>query len=405
MIDPAIQALSDFFKSNDKVFSRREYSRLKDKPHSIEFYERRFGWGNAKRSAADLAGLVEAEPSSLEKEKELDRVTVDRPFALDGIDDEDNPAWLAGTLMVGLQRKGVSQKYREMLADFVRQVDYYVRSLPRTPFVSPDSDKDTACLVLSDFHGGKKVIDDRGNVIFNQDICRKRISFLADKVVEILCERQNPTYIDEIVLLLVGDFVDGSGIYETQMAFQDVHFLPNQVSLVEGCLWGLITQLRTLGLKVRVGAVRGNHGRQSKFAPLENNFDLLVYEGLSLMAHYEDPEGVSVEYSFSEYFNMDIKGRRVHLRHEAPPQTETPAAKSKFAGWNNLHGVDVLVSAHLHHPAHSAYMNIEHIMNGSIVGGDDLSERMALGSRPSQALFGINSGGITFHRNLFLDVA
>jgi len=43
-------------------------------------------------------------------------------------------------------------------------------------------------------------------------------------------------------------------------------------------------------------------------------------------------------------------------------------------------------------------------MNGSPVGSDDLSERMAVGSRPNQTLFGVHPGvGVSFKYNVYLD--
>jgi len=51
------------------------------------------------------------------------------------------------------------------------------------------------------------------------------------------------------------------------------------------------------------------------------------------MAHYEEPEGMDVEYSAAtDYLNFNVKGHKVHMRHEASTQTETPSARAKFGG-------------------------------------------------------------------------
>ncbi len=330
-----------------------------------------------------------------------EKLPSDRPFA----EDDDFLLYTPRhAFLTGLRQKGVPKRFRIMVAELVSRLDDVLESLPKQKIDFPEaSGKESACIVLSDLHAGKEVRDDRGSPVFNKDICLKRLATFSSEMIYRLTRSLQPENIDEVVLLLVGDLVDGSGIYDTQYLHQDLHAVQDQVALVVGAIWDLIKRLRGRGWKVRVHGVRGNHGRQGPFAPAENNFDLLVYQMLKLMAFYEDPEGIFVEYSESAYLNVEVKGQKIHLRHIAPPQAETPAAKAKFAGWQRIHGWDILVCGHLHHPGNSSYLDSEMIMNGSIVGIDDLSEGMATFSIPSQTLFGVNKSGQTFRYVIRLD--
>ncbi|MBI5846060.1 MAG: hypothetical protein HZB23_15490 [Deltaproteobacteria bacterium] len=167
----------------------------------------------------------------------------------------------------------------------------------------------------------------------------------------------------------------------------------------------IIKGVRALGLPVHVRGCRGNHGRQNKYAPMENNYDFIVMQMLRMLSYYEDPTGTSVEYATTTpYLNFKIKGWNIHLRHEAPVQTETPAARAKFGGWKAIHDFDVMVYGHRHHPGNGTYLDCDTVMNGAPMGIDDLAESMGTYSRPSQVLFGMSPDqGFSFKYNVYLD--
>ena len=385
-----IDRLTNCFREHGKILSRKEYRSLKKRPASLWLIEKIVGgWGKAQSLAS--ARLLE----DLKKDSVVSECHQPEPEA----EPEDRFQFYTPrhAMLAGLKKKGMPQKFRLMVAELISRIDDIIEDLPSgSETFSSSSDKEAACIVLSDLHAGKEVRDDRGDILYNKEICLDRISLFTSQVIELLTKKIQPDNIDEIIILLVGDLVDGSGIYETQYLHQDLHYIQDQVALVVAVIWGLVKKLRAVGWKVRLHGVRGNHGRQGKFAPAENNFDLLVYQALKMMAFYEDPQGVLVEYSEATYMNVRVKGLNVHLRHIAPPQTETPSAKAKYGGWQRIHGWDVLVCGHLHHPGNPTYMDSDVIMNGSIVGIDDLAEEMGTFSTPSQTLFGVNKEGLTF---------
>ena len=303
--------------------------------------------------------------------------------------------------MVGL-KQSIPTPYKRILANYVMHVE---RALQRdTTVITPKrSGKETAVLLLSDSHSGKLVLSEDGKIMYNKDIMVYRLALLKAKVISLLTKNVGLDNVDEFVLALLGDLVDGSGIYPMQEIGQDMNFFGDQVSVIVAAIWDIVLAIKEFGIPVRIEGVRGNHGRQGKYLPPDNNFDYFAYQLLYMMAAAID--GVSVDYSTTtEFKNFEVKDYRMHIRHEAPPQAETPSGRAKFAGLRTIHNYDIIAYGHLHHPSSGVYFDSEIMMNGSPVGSDDLSERMAVGSRPSQTLFGVHPGvGVSFKYNVYLD--
>lgn len=309
--------------------------------------------------------------------------------------------------MFGLDFVQLPKSEKIFLAKVLASVQARIDNLPSVDWAFTSSPaKEAAVILLSDHHFGKLVIDDKKRILYNSQIARFRIGeLLPQRIIKLLTHNLQPTEIDEVHVLLLGDIVDGHGIYPGQELKQDVHNFIDQAADATACIWNLIKNVRGCGQDwpVYVRGVRGNHGRQHKYAIVENNFDYLVLQQLKLIAQYEDP-GVDVDFGPEEYYNHEIKGWNIHLRHEAPEQPETPARKAKFAGWKDIHDYDMMVYGHKHHPANTSYQEAPLFMNASPIEIDDLAERMATKSRPSQTLFGVSSKfGQTFHYNVYLD--
>lgn len=326
-----------------------------------------------------------------------DRITQQNILTPHDIEERD-----ALARMVSMSTKPMPSKYRKVLASILMETEKAMASLPRVT-IEDNGKNEAAVLLLSDWHGGKRVYNESG-CIYNKDICAHKISLLKSKVIHLLTNHQRIENYDLFVIALLGDIVDGSGIYPFQELNQDLTSFHDQVGLMVAGIWDIARAVNSLGLPVMIKGVRGNHGRQGKDAHPDNNFDIMVYMLLRFLA-YQHGHGISVDYAkTTAYMNFEAKGHRIHLRHEAPPQAETPAARAKFAGWRGMHNYDIICYAHLHHPSVSTFLDSYAIMNGWPVGPDDLSESIAKYSRPSQTLFGISpSVGKTFHYDIYLD--
>jgi len=74
---------------------------------------------------------------------------------------------------------------------------------------------ETAVLVISDLHIGKKTAD------FNITVARRRLNKLAEKVCRIKEQLGNGYELDNIHVWMLGDTIDGDGIYPGQPHHQD----------------------------------------------------------------------------------------------------------------------------------------------------------------------------------------
>jgi hypothetical protein len=304
--------------------------------------------------------------------------------------------------MAGLQKTQLPKKYREMIGNLVAHMEM---ALERRPVIQleKNNEKEAAVLLVSDLHAGKRTYDDKGNCTYNQDICAFRLSLLKQRVINLLTNHLQLETIDEFYILFLGDLIDGSGIYPGQELHQDISCVSDQICLAAAGGWDLAKSVSELGLKTRMFGVLGNHGRQHKYAPAVNNFDLLVYQILYMLSYY-DNSGITMDYATNTpYLNIKVKGHNIHMRHQAPPQPETPAARAKFGGWYGIHNFDFITSAHLHHKNNGTHLTKDTVMNGSPVGMDDLSELLGFNARPSQEFFGISKKGKSFSYSIYLD--
>lgn len=385
-----IEKTIEYFNVLGRVPTRREYDLMPDRPVPTGRIERLIGWGEIKRLAIEeIKPAAEPPPS--------DPPIVDSKL-MSG-DDYDRLS-----IMAGLKKVGLPKRYREMLGNLVLETEHCFLKLPRYSLPERSSNLESAILLLSDLHSGKSIFDDQENCLYNRDIMTFRMGLLKEQVCSIIDERMAMGRLDEFVMALIGDIVDGSGVYPGQELNQDLSCFVPQITLAVACIWDLIVEIRKRNIPVRVNGVRGNHGRQYKYANAGNNFDYLVLQMLYMLAYTYDRKGVSVKYSTAPYMNFEVKGFRCHIRHEAPVQTETPAAKAKFMGWRAMHEYDLIFYGHKHHPGNGSVLDCDAFMNGSLVGTDDLSESLAVFSRPSQTLVGIDPGfGRTYAYNLYAD--
>lgn len=254
------------------------------------------------------------------------------------------------------------------------------------------SDKESIVLMLSDLHIGKEVKDHLGNIRYNTEIALERLENLTKQILDVTGHAKRSTSIDEFVILLIGDIVDNESVYDTQAHHID-SFVAEQVKNATQSLWQLITEVsRIKGIKkVRVACVRGNHGR-TVIGHEDSNWDNVVYDNLEYICHISKKEvkNVSIHTQYAEYNIIEVKGRKILLRHNSPPHADTAGAKAKVAGWIDQHAVDAICSGHFHHWGVNTYNDRPLFRNGSLPGSDDLAERMAVKNKPAQMLFGVS---------------
>lgn len=308
----------------------------------------------------------------------------------------------------GVPKREIYSKYKNMMQELVAEAKTEAavkKSMPGTseeglsgrgeeskPGRAVVSDSESLVVMISDTHIGKHVVDENGNSIYNIEIALQRLYQIGEGIKRVISHAKCGTNINEIVVTLIGDILDGSDIYKTQAHHQDAH-LAIQLKAATQSLWGLIVELSNIeGIeKVRVATVRGNHGRASDSSHEDSNYDNLLYDNLQFCSVLHGDSKISVETQYAAFHVVPVKGHRILLRHEAPLTCDTSAARAKLGGWCEMHGpLSAILSGHYHHVQVSTYAGKYIMRNGSVVGPDNLSERMGVSSEIEQICFGVS---------------
>lgn len=289
----------------------------------------------------------------------------------------------------GTAKKDLYKSYSDMMKELIEETKAGAPVVDSSPVVS---ESESLVIMISDTHIGKSVTDEDGNSVYNIRIALDRIKQIGAGISRIISHTKRSTSIDEVVLCLIGDILDGSDIYKTQAHHQDAH-LAIQLKAATQSLWELIVELAAVeGIKkVRVATCRGNHGRVSDFSHEDSNYDNLLYDNLKFAAALYGNDKISIETKYSAYHVISVRGHNVLLRHEAPLTCDTSAARAKLGGWASMYNFEALLSGHYHHLQVSTFDGRYIMRNGSTVGPDNLSERMAVSSKIEQLCFGVSS--------------
>lgn len=280
--------------------------------------------------------------------------------------------------------KGLKQAAAHLFLECDRIVRQTQPIVPITPVASNEL---SLVLLLSDWHFGK-VVEQEDTITYNRQIRRARVEQVIQKVLQF--KESQKDEIDELVIGVLGDMADGSEIYPAQGYHQEETSLKQGVSAAE-LLWQVLITMSGEFKNVRMHCVPGNHGRASKTSPADQNWDYLIYLQLYRMAQMLNNPGLQVQYKYDKWIDTEVKGRKLHLRHKAPPQAETAAAFKKFSGYHDRHKFDIMCYGHLHHPALAWHQDRPLVMCGSLIGSDDLSEEIAVQCRPMQVMFTVPS--------------
>lgn len=244
-----------------------------------------------------------------------------------------------------------------------------------------DSDKSSLVVVLSDTHLGKQTPG------FNLEIARKRALSIPETIYA-----RNTQPVDEVVVALVGDMIEGEDIYATQNSHVEVPVIDQAVAAAE-TFWQVALSFRRLfKCPVRVETCPGNHGRMSKTANEKSNWDNVVYHILRVMAQMYGDENVVVNCNFNEFRTFPVKDKIGLLYHKGVPHTGTPSMQLKIAGWFVNKQFDFLLHGHWHEWHVGQWLGRVVVGNGCMCGPDDLAERMGKEDSARQGYFYVTPG-------------
>jgi len=284
------------------------------------------------------------------------------------------------------QKAQNTMKSRNIAADLLNDLQEIRAQVPRTSSVSTrraSGDKESLVVVMSDNHFGRTFEDEDGTVLYNMQIARERVISTPEKIADAL-SREKRKQIDEVVLCLIGDHIDGEGVFPAQEMSLETHIV-EQVKQCVRAFWECIQKLRSMFPMVRVITTRGNHGRGG-ISP-ESNWDNIVYQELELLIDITADPNLTIKNKYGAYNTLDVKGWRGMLRHKAPVQADTASALAKYAGWHGIHEWDFFCYGHWHHWGIMTWNSKPIFRNGTIMGADDYAESLAVKDEPVQLCF------------------
>ncbi len=143
-----------------------------------------------------------------------------------------------------------------------------------------DHEEEVAICILSDWQLSKIT------PTYNSDVCAKRIDKYVDKVRKIIALHRKQCPVKKILVLLLGDLIEGELIFPGQSHLVDSSLYTQVMVTGPRILSKMILELAQEG-SVRVNGVIGNHGalggRARKDYHPESNADSMLYEVARLM--------------------------------------------------------------------------------------------------------------------------
>ena len=262
----------------------------------------------------------------------------------------------------------------------------------RQPWKKKTKFGETEVLVLSDLHLGKKVILE-GQTTFDKDIAEQRFKDIISGMLHLNESYIRPNHsIDELVILLLGDIVDGELIYTGQSYNQDLPLLDQLILAAELIKKELINPASKMFGSVRVVSVCGNHGevrsdRGEHVMHPKTNFDTVA--ALMLQMGCADLKNVAFEIATTILHTTMIRNWKFLLAHNLPSANQT-AFRKKYGGLFERFRFDVVVHGHWHTPELTYYNTKPILQNGSLPGVDDYSIELAFNTVPTQLLFTVS---------------
>ena len=301
----------------------------------------------------------------------------------------------------------------DILKEIVPKIDFTPKPLPER---KPKNNKEIVVLNLNDVHIGR----------YPRELLQKKADYLVSSALEIVEIQRGKATIDELVINMVGDIVDGDGIFPNQPYEQKFHLMDQMFSVGLPVISGMINELSNHFKKVTLNCVYGNHGRVSKFTDPELNFDLIFYRILEL-ATKDNPR---LNWNISKKWYMIAKiskfGFLLTHGHFIKTWLNIPfyGIKEKGMRWQgslskeetvliNKEWVkikkeywDFIVMGHFHTSLYFRWNNWRCILGGTWLDSDDFAESvLGLDSATEQTLYAIHEKrGITWMRNIDLTV-
>lgn len=301
----------------------------------------------------------------------------------------------------------------DILQDIVPKIKFTPQKLKKQEI---KNNKEEVVLNLNDVHIGR----------YSVEMLKKKADILTSSILEIVKIQRAGADINKLVINMVGDIVDGDGIFPNQPYEQKFYLMEQMFEVGLPVISGMINELSNHFESVEINCVYGNHGRVSKFTDPELNFDLIFYNILKLATQ----NNKRLKWNISKKWYMIVKiskfGFLLTHGHFIKTWLNIPfyGIKEKGMRWQgsltkqetvmiNKEWVkvqkeywDYIVMGHFHTSLYFRWNNWRCILGGTWLNRDDFAESvLGLDSATEQTLYAVHEKrGITWMRNIDLTV-
>lgn len=242
----------------------------------------------------------------------------------------------------------------------------------------------TPVLFLSDLHFGEKTLWN-GGTIFDLEIAKTGFCNIVDQFIS--APELDGYSVDECVVLIGGDIIDGELIYPAQAYDTEGHAF-EQIKEATTIIWAALERLASKFTTVRVYCVPGNHGRTSKLHHQMSNWDNVLYYGLQIAANMK-AGNIEVTTPSQMWMDFKIRGWMTHFRHIGVTQAVTAGPAKKVLTWMENHNADLFFFGHFHSPEMYSMGHRRIFKNGALPPANDFAENLGFQDGSGQWMIGV----------------
>jgi len=283
--------------------------------------------------------------------------------------------------------------------------------IPKLPEGKLSANPETAVLLMSDVHIGKKT------ATYNPDVFVKRLGVLQESMMSIVEAQRSIRPIKKLVVVMNGDLVDAEAIYPAQAVdFISIPIIDQIFSV------GVPELVKFLGFclenfeEVECYCQMGNHGKQNaaKWSSSKStNWDSVLYKALEASTinqprikwHIATKDWKSI-FKIYGYGFLATHGDMIKRIYNSPFYGMTRQAERWANAYRDKIRLDYVLYSHFHSINTGMRHNrLEIFVNGSFTTDDTYAEEnIGVASVPEQLLFGVHPHfGVTWRYPLFLE--
>jgi len=258
-------------------------------------------------------------------------------------------------------------------------------------------------VVIGDTHVGRRTIS------YSYDVFLQRLNVMEHSIMKIVNLHRHYCPIKKLVIILVGDIVDGEEIYRGHGYEVEYGVLQQSLNASKE-IAAMVQRLSAKFLEVEVLCAPGNHGRGQWKGDPKTNWDLVAYTLMDVLLqgnervsfHYPNKTKGIILHEIMGHPFLVTHGNQVKMWNQFPWYGLT----NKAMRWlQSIGEFEYMVVGHFHVAALGVNWNaIQIIANGTFMTDDDWSiETIGLTGSTVQIVFGVNRKyGITWRYEIDL---